>query len=391
MMATAAQTVVEPRKLRVLLIEDNGDDAELAISELRRGGFEVFSDLVQSKRELEECLQRKSYDVVLADYNLPQFRGMEALEMMRKKGVSTPLILVTGAMNSVTAVECVKQGATDYVLKDHLSRLTLCVRRALEEMRLREEGKRAQDELARKMEELGRSNRDLEQFAYVASHDLQEPLRMVAAYTQLLAERYHGKLDEDADKYMGYAVEGALRMQALVHDLLTFSRVGRNGVVRKNLDSNQAVREALQNLAVSLQEAGGVAKQSTLPVVHSDRTQLLQLFQNLIGNAIKFRGKEPLVVTLSAERKDKEWEFAIEDNGIGVAPEHKEVIFSIFQRLHTRAEYPGNGVGLAICKKIVEQHGGRIWVDSEPGKGSTFRFTLPAFSADDKKDSDRDA
>jgi signal transduction histidine kinase len=391
MMATAAQTVVEPRKLRVLLIEDNGDDAELAISELRRGGFEVFSDLVQSKRELEECLQRKSYDVVLADYNLPQFRGMEALEMMRKKGVSTPLILVTGAMNSVTAVECVKQGATDYVLKDHLSRLTLCVRRALEEMRLREEGKRAQGELAHKMDELGRSNRDLEQFAYVASHDLQEPLRMVASYTQLLAERYRGKLDEDADKYMGYAVEGALRMQALVHDLLTFSRVGRNGVERKNIDSSQAVREALQNLAVSLQESGAVANQSTLPVVHSDRTQLLQLFQNLIGNAIKFRGKEPLVVTVSAERKEKEWEFAVADNGIGIAPEHNEVIFSIFQRLHTRTEYPGNGVGLAICKKIVEQHGGRIWVDSEPGKGSTFRFTLPAVSADDKKDSDRHA
>jgi signal transduction histidine kinase len=391
MMATATQTAVEPRKLRALLIEDNADDAELAISELRRGGFEVFSDLVQSKRELEECLQRKSYDVVLADYNLPQFRGMEALEMMRKKGVSTPLILVTGALNSVTAVECVKQGATDYVLKDHLSRLTLCVRRALEEMRLREEGKRAQGELAHKMDELGRSNRDLEQFAYIASHDLQEPLRMVAAYTQLLAERYRGKLDDDADKYMGYAVEGALRMQALVHDLLTFSRVGRNGVERKSLDSSHAVREALQNLAVVIQESGAVVKQSTLPVVHSDRTQLLQLFQNLIGNAIKFRGKEPLVVVVSAERKDKEWEFAVADNGIGIAPEHKEVIFSIFQRLHTRAEYPGNGVGLAICKKIVEQHGGRIWVDSEPGKGSTFRFTLPAVSADDKKDSDRHA
>jgi signal transduction histidine kinase len=391
MMATAAQTAVEPRKLRVLLIEDNGDDAELAILELRRGGFEVFSDLVQSKRDLEECLQRKSYDVVLADYNLPQFRGMEALEMMRKKGVSIPLILVTGALNSVTAVECVKQGATDYVLKDQLSRLTLCVRRALEEMRLREENKRAQDELAHKMDELGRSNRDLEQFAYVASHDLQEPLRMVAAYTQLLAERYHGKLDEDADKYMGYAVEGALRMQALVHDLLTFSRVGRNGVERKNIDSSQSVREALQNLAVSLQESGAVVNQSTLPTVHSDRTQLSQLFQNLIGNAIKFRGKEPLVVTVSAERKDKEWEFAVADNGIGIAPEHKDVIFSIFQRLHTRAEYPGNGVGLAICKKIVEQHGGKIWVDSEPGKDSTFRFTLPAVCADDKKDSDRHA
>jgi signal transduction histidine kinase len=391
MMATAAQIAVEPRKLRVLLIEDNADDAELAISELRRGGFEVVSDLVQSKRELDECLQSKSYDVVLADYNLPHFRGMEAIEMMRKKGVSIPLILVTGALNSVTAVECVKQGATDYVLKDHLSRLTLTVRRALEEMRLREERKLVQEELAHKMEELARSNRDLEQFAYVASHDLQEPLRMVAAYTQLLAERYRGKLDDEADKYMGYAVEGALRMQALVHDLLMFSRVGRNGIVRKNLDSNQAVREALQNLAVSLQEAGGVAKQETLPVVHSDSTQLLQLFQNLIGNAIKFRGKEPLVVTVSAQRKDKEWEFAVADNGIGIAAEHKDVIFSIFQRLHTRAEYPGNGVGLAICKKIVEQHGGRIWVDSEPGKGSTFRFTLPAVPADDKKDSDRDA
>jgi light-regulated signal transduction histidine kinase (bacteriophytochrome) len=198
----------------------------------------------------------------------------------------------------------------------------------------------------------------LEQFAYVASHDLQEPLRMVAAYTQLLAERYRGKLDDDADKYMGYAVEGALRMQALVHDLLTFSRVGRNGVERKSLDSSHAVREALQNLAVVIQESGAVVKQSTLPVVHSDRTQLLQLFQNLIGNAIKFRGKEPLVVAVSAERKDKEWEFAVADNGIGIAPEHKEVIFSIFSGCTHAPNIPETAWGWRSARKSWSSMGG---------------------------------
>jgi len=369
-------------KLRILLIEDNPSDAELEIAELHRGGFEVLSDIVQTREEIGTCLDRNSYDLVLADYNLPHFRGMEAVDVIREKNLSTPLILVTGALKSVTAVECLKQGATDYVLKDNLTRLSLCVRRALEETRLKQERKRAQDDLANKVEELARSNRDLEQFAYVSSHDLQEPLRMVAAYTQLLADRYRGKLDENADKYIGYAVEGALRMQALIEDLLAFSRIGRNGHEHKETDCNAAIDEALRNLAAAVRESGVIVTRGPLPPLLADHFQLVQLFQNLIGNAIKFRKDRPPMIKISAQRIGDKWQLSIEDNGIGIAADHKEQIFVIFQRLHTREEYSGNGVGLAICKKIVEQHGGRIWVESEPGRGATFQFTLPATVAD---------
>jgi signal transduction histidine kinase len=369
-------------KLRILLIEDNPSDAELEIAELHRGGFDVLSDIVQTREEIGTCLDRNAYDLVLADYNLPHFRGMEAVDVIREKNLSTPLILVTGALKSVTAVECLKQGATDYVLKDNLTRLSLCVRRALEETRLKQERKRAQDELANKVDELARSNRDLEQFAYVSSHDLQEPLRMVAAYTQLLADRYRGKLDENADKYIGYAVEGALRMQALIEDLLAFSRVGRNGSEHKETDCNAAIDAALRNLAAAVQESGVIVTRGPLPPLHADHFQLVQLFQNLIGNAIKFRKHRPPMIKISAQRIGDKWQLSVEDNGIGIAADHKEQIFVIFQRLHTREEYSGNGVGLAICKKIVEQHGGRIWVESEPGHGATFQFTLPATVAD---------
>jgi light-regulated signal transduction histidine kinase (bacteriophytochrome) len=268
-------------------------------------------------------------------------------------------------------VECIKQGAADYILKDHLARLPGSVRRAMRETKLRQDHRQSLDDLAR-------SNRDLEQFAYVASHDLQEPLRMVATYTQLLAERYRGKLDSDADKYIHYAVDGALRMQKLVQDLLAFSRVGRHGLALENTDCNVALQEALKNLEAAIQESGAMVEQAQLPVLVADRSQMVQVFQNLIGNAIKFRGSEPPLIRVSAELIGKEWVFSVADNGIGIAPEHGDSVFVVFRRLHTRAEYPGNGIGLSICKKIVEQHGGRIWVESEVGHGSTFRFALPA-------------
>jgi signal transduction histidine kinase len=385
--ATAEGPRIEEPKARVqlsaLLVEDNLADSELVLRELRRGGFEVASDVVQTAADFRRKLQASNPDVVLADYNLGSWRGMEALEILRGEGRDIPLILVSGALGDVTAVECIKQGATDYVLKDSLARLPVSVRRALREKQVREERRRAEVELARKVEELARSNRDLEQFAYVASHDLQEPLRMVAAYTQLLAERYAGKLDENADKYIHYALEGALRMQTLVEDLLTFSRVGRNRQ-RVELAAAGALREALQNLQAALQESGADVHHDGLPTVVADRTQLAQLFQNLIGNAIKFRGAASPVITVSAEKVGAEWVFSVSDNGIGIAAEHIEAIFVIFQRLHTRAEYPGNGVGLAICKKIVEQQGGRIWVESQPQQGATFKFTLPASPADEE-------
>jgi len=268
-------------------------------------------------------------------------------------------------------VECIKQGASDYVLKDQLLRLPEAVRRAVRERQLREEHRKLLDDLAR-------SNRDLEQFAYVASHDLQEPLRMVAAYTQLLAERYQGKLDENADKYIHYAVDGATRMQRLVQDLLAFSRVGRKGAERCKVDCNAILATALQNLQASIEESGSRIERGELPTITAETSELLQLFQNLIGNAIKFRGSDAPVVRIAAERAGREWVFSIADNGLGIAPEHVETIFVIFKRLHTRSEYPGNRIGLSICKKIVEQQGGRIWVESVPGKGSTFRFSLLA-------------
>jgi light-regulated signal transduction histidine kinase (bacteriophytochrome) len=305
---------------------------------------------------------------------------MEAVAVLHREGLDVPLILVSGALGDVTAVDCIKRGATDYVLKDGLARLPEAIRRALEEKATRQLRLRAERDLARKNVELERSNADLEQFAYVASHDLQEPLRMVTAYTQLLAERYQGKLDADADKFIGYASEGAQRMQVLIQDLLAFSRVGRN-VARREVECNSMMLEILQTLSSSIQESGAAITAGALPTLWGDRTQLAQIFQNLIGNAIKFRKQEePLVISVSAEKNDLEWRFKVTDNGIGIAPEHLENVFVVFQRLHARTEYPGNGIGLAICKKIVERSGGKIWVESEVGHGSSFIFTLPLAS-----------
>jgi signal transduction histidine kinase len=368
----------------VLLVEDSPDDAELNVSQLRRGGFAVSCDTVQTAEDFTRQVRAHPYQIILADYNLPHWRGIEALDVLRREGLDIPLIMVSGALGDVLAVECIKQGATDYVLKDSLARLVVSVGRALEEKKLRDQAKLAEIELARKVEELARSNQDLEQFAYVASHDLQEPLRMVAAYTQLLAERYRGKLDADADKFIGYAVEGALRMQTLIQDLLAFARVGRNGISGKTSDCNRVVQEATLNLRTAIDESSATVTFDSLPKVAAEHSQMLQLFQNLIGNALKFRGPQPPTVRVESERVGTQWQFTVADNGIGIAPEHKEVIFAIFQRLHTRGEYSGNGVGLAICKKIIEHYGGKIWVHSEPGHGCTFHFTLPAAIADVK-------
>ena len=240
------------------------------------------------------------------------------------------------------------------------------------------ERRRAEIALERHAQDLARSNAELQQFAYVASHDLQEPLRMVTSYTQLLARRYQGKLDADADDFIRYAVEGVGRMQALINDLLTYSRVGTRGGAFQPIAAGLPLAEAVANLSVTVEETGALVTHDPLPEVRGDRNQLIQLFQNLIGNAIKFRGAAQPRVHVAASAAGGLVEFRVTDNGIGIAPEYRERVFVIFQRLHTRSEYPGNGIGLSLCKKIVERHGGTIGIETAPGGGSVFRFTLPA-------------
>jgi len=229
-------------------------------------------------------------------------------------------------------------------------------------------------------EHLRRSNAELEQFAYVASHDLQEPLRMVASYTQLLEERYKDKLDDKANKYIAFAVEGARRMQTLVSDLLSYSRVSSEETANRPVDSAAVVAATLERLSPSIEEAGAEIHVGPLPVVLGDEIELGQVFQNLISNAVKFRATRPPRIEIGAERREALWEFAIKDNGIGIEAKYGSRIFQMFQRLHERGKYDGNGIGLAIVKKIVERHGGAIWFESVPGGGTTFHFTALARS-----------
>ena len=238
------------------------------------------------------------------------------------------------------------------------------------------ERKHQETELAHKTRELAQSNAELQQFAYVASHDLQEPLRMVASYTELLGKRYKGKLDQDADEFIGYAVDGATRMQRLIRDLLEYSRVGSERKSFEQTDCEVVFQQAMQNLSASVRERHAEVTHDPLPIVHANPTHLTQVFQNLIGNALKFQGESPSKIHVGAKALPDGWEFSVRDNGVGIPADQLDRIFSIFQRLHGQSEYPGTGIGLAICKRIVEKYGGQIRVESEPGKGSIFYFTL---------------
>jgi light-regulated signal transduction histidine kinase (bacteriophytochrome) len=244
-------------------------------------------------------------------------------------------------------------------------------------LRLRAAKERAEEALRQTAEDLQRSNRDLEQFAYVASHDLQEPLRAVGGYVKLLEHRFPDRLDAKARAYIAGAFDGATRMERLIGDLLAFSRVATRGDAFQPADLEDALGQALRNLEAGIDSARATVVHDRLPTLSVDAGQIRQLFQNLIGNALKFHGEQPPKIHIGAQRQDGRWVFSVHDNGIGIEPQYYEKIFQVFQRLHTRKDYPGTGIGLAICKKIVERHGGTIWVESQPGQGSTFYFSIP--------------
>ncbi len=326
----------------------------------------------------EEALMRvldQDFAVILLDVQMPGMDGFETASLIRQREKSrmTPIIFITASISQDEqyVFRGYSYGAVDYIFKPlspPVLRAKVSVFVDLFKLARR---------LAAQAEELKRSNAELEQFAYVASHDLREPLRKIINFSQLIEQRYKGKLDEQADSYLTRVVEAAARMQTLITDLLEYSRAGKEHRPFEVLQSEALLERALENLGVVIQESQAVVTHDELPPVRGDATQLTELFQNLISNAIKFRGSRPPAVHVGARAEDGRWVFSVADNGIGIPPEYKESIFAVFKRLHRKEEYPGTGIGLAICKKVVEHHGGTIWVESELGRGSTFHFSLP--------------
>jgi len=489
--------------LRVLILEDNASDYELMKRELCRGGLDATIDWAQDEASFRRALDGQAPDVFLLDHSLPGFDGIRALKLVRERLPDTPVIIVSGVIGEEVAIETLKAGATDYVLKQRLGRLVPVILRALHEAEVVRQRRRAEealdasrrrfealfssiregicvhevilgddgravdcrildvnpaferiagisvaeavgmhaselyhdDELAyleryaevartgepitfeayfpsfrrhllvsvfspepgqfatlfvditdrkdlerklkQRAEELVRFNEELQQFAYVASHDLQEPLRMVIGYLSLLERRYGDQLDEKARECLDHAVDGGFRASGLIQDLLEYSRAGSVCRDPKPVDAESLLNKVCDNLRLQMQEEGATVTHDPLPTVMADPSQLTVLLQNLISNAIKFHADKPPAVHVSCAEEPDRWVFCVRDNGIGIDPAHQDRIFQIFQRLHTREEYEGTGMGLAIAKKIVERRGGRIWVESEVGKGSSFYFALP--------------
>ena len=377
----------------ILIVDDVSVNLQLVTAQLEARGY-----LALVARSGREAIQRAEFaqpDLILLDVVMPGMDGFETCRRLKQSDVTRdiPVIFMTALTETDDKVEGFRAGGVDYVTKPlnaeevlarvdtHLTLYALRQQLAAQNQQLRQEiAAREQVQAA-----LRRSNAELEQLAYVASHDMQEPLRMIASYLQLVADRYGDALDADGHEFIGYAVDGAKRMQALISDMLAYSRVSTRARPFQPTDSARIVATAERHLQIAIEEGGAEIERGELPVVLGDEVQLLQLFQNLIGNAIKFRGHAAPRVRVTAEPADDGWCFSVGDNGIGIAPEYFERIFVLFQRLHGRKEYPGTGIGLALCKRIVERHGGRIWVESTTGQGSVFRFTLPRVPAGERR------
>jgi len=359
--------------MHVLLIDDNPDDAQLIRDLLTSGNPNLF-DLkwVDQLSTSLASLSEEHFHAVLLDLFLPDSKGLNTLDNVHTAAPGIPIIVLTGLVDEELARQTLQRGAQDYLVKGHVNG-QLLVRSVMYAI----ERQQAENKVAQHAEALARSNKELEQFAYVASHDLQEPLRMVASYVTLLEKRYKDKLDQDAREFIGYAVEGAKRMRLLINDLLVYSRVTTRQKTFVLTDSETVLADAVTDLKVTIEGNGAVITHDTMPTVTVDPTQLRQVFQNLISNSLKYCRDTPPRVHFSAEQKGNEWLFSVTDNGIGIEPQYAERVFMIFQRLHSSSAYPGTGIGLALCKRIVECHGGRIWVKSQAGTGTTIYFTLP--------------
>lgn len=417
----------------ILVVDDTAENLRLLSTMLTQRGYTPRC-VINGKMALRACNSNPP-DLILLDIMMPEMNGYEVCQHLKlePKTREIPVIFISAKDEVFDKVNAFAVGAVDYISKpfqfeevlarieSHLSLRNLQKQLKEQNMLLQEEitsrlavektlqeknlilqqeistrravekalqdqnlvlqqeisnRQRAESALLKSNQELARSNAELEQFAYVASHDLQAPLATIASYAQLLEKRYKDQLDSKASKFIDNIVHGCTRMQTLIDDLLEYSRVGRSRKPFQLTYCNHAVEQALVNLQGTIRETKAVVTYSELPEVMGDISQLVQLFQNLVSNAIKYRHDAPPVVHITACKQDENWLISVSDNGIGIAPQHQQRIFQIFQRLHTQREYSGTGIGLAICQKIVELHGGCIWVESEPEQGSIFYFTL---------------
>jgi signal transduction histidine kinase len=379
-------------KPAVLIVDDTPANIAMLAEHLGSRGFAVM--VAQDGEEAIERAQFAQPDLILLDVMMPGIGGFEACRRLKMSPQThaIPVIFMTALSDIAGKVTAYEAGAVDYVTKpfhidEVFARVNAHLGLRIMQRELESQNRQLQQEIAVRMAaeevlakntaELARSNAELEQLAYVASHDLQEPLRMIISYLQLLERRYKGQIDADATDFIEYAVDGAKRMQRLIDDLLAYSHIGSEAKPLQPTSSKQLVDDAMRSLRVSIEESGAELTFGSLPTVMGDAAQLTQLFQNLISNAIKFRRCSPPHIHIDAQQAGAFWCFSVKDDGIGIAPEYYERIFLMFQRLHGRSAYPGTGIGLALCKRIVEQHGGRVWVESVPGEGSVFKFTLP--------------
>jgi signal transduction histidine kinase len=370
------------RDLKALIVDDSVDDVRLMLREFERDGFVVTHQRVETPEALKAALENSEWDILLSDYTMPLFSGLSALQIAKENenGLDLPFLFVSGTMGEEVAVEAIKAGADDYIVKSSLSRLAPAVKRELREATRRREHEELKRtvmiERERAFTQVKNANAALQQFAYVASHDLQEPLRAVTGCVQLLQRKYSGKLNHEADPLIGMIVDGCARMKEMIAGLLAFSLAGRSENLER-VDAGAALQQAIAQLSLIILESKAEIIYRDLPTLCFAKVQFVQVFQNLVGNGIKYRGDATPKIEVSALRQDEAWIFRVADNGIGFEQEYAEKIFEIFNRLHTREVYQGTGIGLALVKRIIELRGGRIWAESTPGRGSTFFFSVP--------------
>lgn len=363
--------------ISILMLEDSLLDAELAEENLIRAGIAHNAHRVDARDGFVAALSPECPDLILADYALPGFDGLAALDIAQEMCPDVPFVFLSGAIGEETAIDSLKRGATDYVLKHRLQRLAPAVIRALEQAKQRAERKRAQAELAEKARELTQVNSELEQFVYAASHDLREPLRTISIFSDLVTRRYAEMLDEDARSYLDFIMSAAQHMNKLLEDLLDYAKLPAEDRDFVAVDLNDVFEKVLLLHQRAIEESGAEITVETLPEVCGNQAQLSLVAQNLITNALKYRSSRPLQISVSAQCAGKECIIAVRDNGTGFDQADSQRVFGLFKRL-VKDGSPGTGLGLAICKRVLELHGGSIWAESQPDAGATFFFSLQA-------------